>query len=210
MYWVLVAACGIFSCGMQALCCSMWDPIPQLGIEPGPPHWEHGVLDTGPPGKSFSWGLIHAYTEPPEWKWRLNRFNTQLVPSPRGNNVVISSSCCPADSGPGWSPVFNGIRLIVERPQGWWALRARFPRSWDLGCQLSPLWTSLFWIPSGVPATSTFRDFFLSIWLFVFWIKTMDTNEANLFLSLQLAQETFCLRGAICNWPHTLFIGFII
>ena len=37
LYWVLVAARGIFSCGMQALCCSMWGPIPQLGIEPGPP-----------------------------------------------------------------------------------------------------------------------------------------------------------------------------
>ena len=29
----------------------MWDPVPQLGMEPGPLPWEHGVLATGPPGK---------------------------------------------------------------------------------------------------------------------------------------------------------------
>ena len=34
---VLVAACGIFSCGMQTLSCGMWDPAPRPGIEPGPP-----------------------------------------------------------------------------------------------------------------------------------------------------------------------------
>ena len=204
LYWVLVAARGIFSCGMQVLCCSMWDPIPQLGIELGPPSLGAWSLQGGP-----SLGVLFMpYNEPPEWNWR--RLNTQLAPSPRGNDVVINSSCFPADNGPRWIPVFNGIRLILEQPPGWWAVRARVARSWDLGCQLSPLWTSIFWIPSGVPAAPTFRYFFLLMWLFVFWIKTMDTNEANLFLSLQLAQETFCLRGAICNWPHTLFIGFVI
>ena len=31
----------------------MWDPIPRAGIEPGPPALGHGVLATGPPGKSL-------------------------------------------------------------------------------------------------------------------------------------------------------------
>ena len=32
-----VAACGIYTCGMWTLGCSMWDPVPWPGIELGPP-----------------------------------------------------------------------------------------------------------------------------------------------------------------------------
>ena len=35
--WTLVAACRIFSCGMQTLSCGMWDLVPWSGSEPGPP-----------------------------------------------------------------------------------------------------------------------------------------------------------------------------
>ena len=34
------------------LSCSMWDLVPWPETEPGPLHWKHGVLTTGPPGKS--------------------------------------------------------------------------------------------------------------------------------------------------------------
>ena len=41
--------------------CSTWDLVPRPGIEPGPLHWERGVLATGPPVKSlvslFGFGL---------------------------------------------------------------------------------------------------------------------------------------------------------
>ena len=37
---------GIFSCGMR-------DLFPDQGSNPGPLHWECGVLTTGPPGKSL-------------------------------------------------------------------------------------------------------------------------------------------------------------
>ena len=30
----------------------MGSKFPDQGLNPGPLHWEHGVLDTGPPGKS--------------------------------------------------------------------------------------------------------------------------------------------------------------
>ena len=33
--------------------CSMWDLVPQSGIEHGCLHWQHYVLATGPPGKSL-------------------------------------------------------------------------------------------------------------------------------------------------------------
>ena len=37
LHWVLVAACGIFSCGTQTLSCGMWDLVPWPGIKPGAP-----------------------------------------------------------------------------------------------------------------------------------------------------------------------------
>ena len=49
LLWVLVAACGIFSCGTQTLSCSMWDVFPGPGTEPKPP--ELGV-----------WNLSHSTT----------------------------------------------------------------------------------------------------------------------------------------------------
>ena len=45
LHWALVAACRIFSCSTWAL--TAWS-----GIEPRSLHWEHGVLATGPSGKS--------------------------------------------------------------------------------------------------------------------------------------------------------------
>ena len=33
----------------------MWDLVPQPGIEPGPLHWERGVLAPGPAEKSPGW-----------------------------------------------------------------------------------------------------------------------------------------------------------
>ena len=43
--WLLVAAHGIFSCGI-------WH-IPWPGIKPSSLHWKHRVLATGPPRKSL-------------------------------------------------------------------------------------------------------------------------------------------------------------
>ena len=37
--------------GMHTLSCSMWDLVPDQGIDPGPLHWECR-LATGPSGKS--------------------------------------------------------------------------------------------------------------------------------------------------------------
>ena len=38
---------------MRPLSCSMWDLVPDQRSKLGPLHWEHGVLATGPPGKSL-------------------------------------------------------------------------------------------------------------------------------------------------------------
>ena len=43
---------GSFSCVMRTVSCSMWDQFLDQGWNPGPLHWENGVLATGPPGKS--------------------------------------------------------------------------------------------------------------------------------------------------------------
>ena len=57
---VLVASRQVFS-----FHCATWDLLPWREIKPGPPHWEHGVLATGPPEKSpyvifFTWNKFLA------------------------------------------------------------------------------------------------------------------------------------------------------
>ena len=52
---IFTVACGIFSCSMRAL-------VPWAGIEPGPLHWEYGVLNAGPPGKSQEWFLLCTFS----------------------------------------------------------------------------------------------------------------------------------------------------
>ena len=55
-YLIYLAVPG-FSCGTWDLHCHMrdlfscglWDVVPWPGMEPGPLHWEHGTLTTGPP-----------------------------------------------------------------------------------------------------------------------------------------------------------------
>ena len=49
---ILIAACGLFRLWNGMLSCSVWDPVPDQGWNPGPLHWEHRVLTPRPPGKS--------------------------------------------------------------------------------------------------------------------------------------------------------------
>ena len=48
---VFIEACKIVGCGM-------WELVPCPGIEPSPLHWEHGILATGPPGKSSNRNVL--------------------------------------------------------------------------------------------------------------------------------------------------------
>ena len=66
----------------RSLSCSMWDPVLWPGIEPGPLHWEHEVLDTGPPGKwwstrhplLFTWRRSWELSEEPgPFPWRTGK-----------------------------------------------------------------------------------------------------------------------------------------
>ena len=42
----------VVACELSVAACT-WDLVPRPGIEPGPLHWERGVLTTVPPGKSL-------------------------------------------------------------------------------------------------------------------------------------------------------------
>ena len=42
----------IYDLAALGLRCGTWDLVPCQGLNPGPLHWELGVLATGPPGKS--------------------------------------------------------------------------------------------------------------------------------------------------------------
>ena len=59
---VLVVACRIFlvvGCDLLVAACGTW--FPDQGSNPGPLHWECGVLTTGPSGKSLHSGFDHHY-----------------------------------------------------------------------------------------------------------------------------------------------------
>ena len=64
LQWVLVMACNIF------FSCSMWDLVPWPGSNPGPLHWELGVLATEPPGKSGEL-IFWMNTMAGQWQWIL-------------------------------------------------------------------------------------------------------------------------------------------
>ena len=55
---VLAAACEIFIVACGIFSCSTWGLAPDQGSNPGPLHWERGVLTTGPPGKSQNGGFL--------------------------------------------------------------------------------------------------------------------------------------------------------
>lgn len=54
-WWARVAVAFIYLFGSQGLNGSMWDLVPNPGIELGPLPWEHRVLAIGPSGKSHKW-----------------------------------------------------------------------------------------------------------------------------------------------------------
>ena len=83
---VIVVACAIFSCGMQAplvvvcellVVACMWDLVPWPGMEPGPPalgarslnHWTTSEV----PGSHFSFSLVcgRNHGRKPTWSWHL-------------------------------------------------------------------------------------------------------------------------------------------
>ena len=76
-----MAACRIFS-----FCCGPWDLVPWPGLNPGPLPWEHGVLATGPPGKSLlppSYSkilLISCYFPDPCWFRWISSVDERLWP----------------------------------------------------------------------------------------------------------------------------------
>ena len=113
-YLFILAGLGL-SCGTQEPCCSMqtsqlqhadsqlqhvdsqlWCACgiqcPDRGSNPGPLHWEHGVLPTGPPGKSleinvFGYGTVYVY-----WPSFFVCVEVQLI-----DNVVLISAIQQSD-----------------------------------------------------------------------------------------------------------------
>ena len=57
LHWVLFVACGIFSAACKLLVVVCGIQFPHQGSNPCPLNWEHRLLVTGPPWKSFSPGL---------------------------------------------------------------------------------------------------------------------------------------------------------
>ena len=53
LHGVSVVVFRVYRWKMWTLSRRLWDLAPWLGVEPGPLHWECGVLATGSPGKSW-------------------------------------------------------------------------------------------------------------------------------------------------------------
>ena len=75
----LVAACGLFSCGMQTFSCGMWDLVPWPGVEPRPPIWGELSLSHWTtrevPMKHFSYRTFSLLLEEKEKLFRLELFH---------------------------------------------------------------------------------------------------------------------------------------
>ena len=84
--------CGSFHC-------SMWDLVPQPGIEPVPLHWEHGVLTTGPPGKS----LKNILTVPQRIENRVSGFLGSLMLGSVVKNLPANAGDMSSSPDPGRS-----------------------------------------------------------------------------------------------------------
>ena len=69
-YLFIIWLCQVSGAVLKISSCSIQDPLvvacgiefPSQGLNPGPLPWEHGVLGTGPPGKSWS-GVILGWGE---------------------------------------------------------------------------------------------------------------------------------------------------
>ena len=74
--WVLVVAHRIFLvvvCELLVVACGTW--FPDQGSNPGPLHWECGVLATGPSGRSLHSGFHHCYHHDNNGDHSLTPFN---------------------------------------------------------------------------------------------------------------------------------------
>ena len=72
--WVLVAECGIFTCSLQTLSCSIWDLVPWPGIKPKSPALEAWSLSHWSTREVPSSGLLIAV-------WAAS-FSVPLFPHP--------------------------------------------------------------------------------------------------------------------------------
>ena len=52
LFHLFIWLCRVSGVARWMFCCGIWNLVTWLGIEPGPLHWEHGILATGPPEKS--------------------------------------------------------------------------------------------------------------------------------------------------------------
>ena len=101
---VLVVACRVFSCGIRTLSRGMWDQFSDQGSNPGPLHWELGVLAVrtteGVPTLLLASGHTCSVTPSCLWVGPLLPFLSPASPS-ESLLVVCPLSTCPSFS-PSW------------------------------------------------------------------------------------------------------------
>ena len=101
---IYLAVLGL-SCSLQTVSYSMWDLVPEQGSDPGPLHWEHGVLTTGPPGKSPS----VPWPDSIQWGLGISQSNWEPVPSLLFLSVC---QCLPHDKQENTELLLNFVYLL--------------------------------------------------------------------------------------------------
>ena len=84
---VLVAACGIFSCGIRTFSCGIWDLVPWPRIESRPPALGAQSLSHWAPGESLKCSFLYAYRGLPCGKIRIKLLSLE-------HTIFISLKIC--------------------------------------------------------------------------------------------------------------------
>ena len=129
---LLTMACELLSCGL-------WDLVPWPGIEPGPLHWECGILATGLPGKSHLYEFYERSISlvPHECGRQWQELDGRVSQRPFAERVLrgrASLTCCGTSLGQLW------ISRKPPNAQAMWA--SPWGRSVDPpSCHLAPVLT---------------------------------------------------------------------
>ena len=136
--------------------------VPWPRIEPGPWHWEHGVLATGPPGNSHTCILVSAsdMSSPPDLRcsptWKVLSAKSHRAPK-------HTSSLKPSpDSKRRWNPLPSLSWPLFSLPHSFSSVQSLscvqfFATPWTSACQASLSFTN-FWSLLKLMSTESVKE----------------------------------------------------
>ena len=194
------------SWGIWTLSCSVRDLVPWPGIEPGPLHWEHGVLPTGPPEKSR--GLCLNPHASSLLILALTAFQVELhVPSP-----FTSPTFCPNETP------FSTLSRLCCHKSLLLQLHSAVFFFVKIFYILSLFWVAFhriyhsylchFWVSGFILGISTLELFTSNMAINIFHLKLFPQNKLPRILLCQMvwsfSQLLFCIQVTLKKYPFVL------